>query len=31
MYEKGYYPSYNLNKLLKNDVNIANKVLSEPI
>lgn len=31
MYEKGYYPSYNLNKLLKNDVNIANKALSEPI
>ncbi|MGN7402862.1 spore coat protein [Cytobacillus praedii] len=31
MYDKGFYPSYNLNKLLKNDVNIANKALSEPI
>ncbi|MBU8769635.1 spore coat protein [Cytobacillus oceanisediminis] len=31
MYKRGFYPSYNLNKLLKNDVNLANKALSEPI
>ncbi|MGG3798602.1 spore coat protein [Metabacillus fastidiosus] len=31
MYKRGYYPSYNLNKLLNNDVNIANKALSTPM
>lgn len=31
MYKRGYYSSYDLNKLLINDVNIANKALSEPI
>ncbi len=29
MYQNGYYPSYDLNKLLKNDVNLANKALDE--
>jgi spore coat protein F len=28
MYERGYYPSYNLEKLLKNDLNLAHKALS---
>ncbi|MCY8235446.1 spore coat protein [Priestia endophytica] len=28
MYERGYYPSYNLEKLLNNDINLANKALS---
>lgn len=31
MYNKGYYPSYNLNKLLSNDRNLANKALSAPM
>lgn len=31
MYEKSYYPSYDLNKLLQNDVNLANKALSKSI
>ncbi|KKI90614.1 spore coat protein [Bacillus sp. SA1-12] len=28
MYERGFYPSYNLKKLLKNDITMANKALS---
>lgn len=28
MYQRGYYPSYNLEKLLNNDINLANKALS---
>jgi spore coat protein F len=28
MYERGYYPSYNLEKLLNNDINLAHKALS---
>ncbi|WP_138419456.1 spore coat protein [Aquibacillus sediminis] len=28
MYERSYYPSYNLPKLLNNDVNLAQKALS---
>lgn len=28
MYQRGYYPSYNLEKLLNNDLNLANKALS---
>jgi spore coat protein F len=27
MYERGYYPSYNLDQLLTNDVSLANKAL----
>jgi spore coat protein F len=27
MYKKGYYPSYDLNALLSNDLKIANKAL----
>lgn len=29
MYQKSYYPSYNLQKMLQNDVNLANKALSK--
>ena len=29
MYERGYYPSYNLEKLLQNDLNLANAALGE--
>ncbi|PLR93783.1 spore coat protein [Bacillus sp. T33-2] len=29
MYERGLYPSYDLQKLLMNDVNLASKALSE--
>lgn len=28
MYQRGYYPSYNLDKLLNNDVMLANKALT---
>ncbi len=28
MYERGFYPSYNLQQLLKNDVNLANRAIS---
>ncbi|KIL76126.1 spore coat protein [Bacillus badius] len=31
MYKKGYYPSYDLNRLLQNDVAIANTALSQKI
>lgn len=30
MYERSYYPSYDLKRLLQNDVNLANKALSKP-
>lgn len=30
MYKKGFYPSYNLERLLQNDVNLASKALNEP-
>ena len=29
LYERGLYPAYDLNKLLQNDVNLANKALSQ--
>ncbi|MFC5464667.1 spore coat protein [Lederbergia graminis] len=29
MYDKGFYPSYNLRELLQNDMNLANKALSQ--
>ncbi|MCM3160309.1 spore coat protein [Metabacillus litoralis] len=28
MYERGFYPAYNLQKLLNNDINLAKKALS---
>ncbi|RKL67036.1 spore coat protein [Salipaludibacillus neizhouensis] len=31
MYEKSYYPSYNLEQLLQNDINLANKALNKSI
>ncbi|MTT33069.1 spore coat protein [Terrilactibacillus sp. BCM23-1] len=30
MYERGFYPSYDLNRLLQNDMNLAKKALSFP-
>lgn len=30
MYKRGYYPSYDLHELLKNDVSLANQALSKP-
>jgi spore coat protein F len=30
MYSRNYYPSYNLQQLLQNDVSIAQKALSQP-
>ncbi len=30
MYERSYYPSYNLERLLENDVKLANKALNQP-
>jgi spore coat protein F len=30
MYERGYYPAYDLNRLLHNDVRNANKAISMP-
>ncbi|MGJ9384390.1 spore coat protein [Salipaludibacillus sp. CF4.18] len=30
MYERNYYPSYNLEQLLQNDINLANKALTKP-
>lgn len=29
MYKRGYYPSYDLNRLLQNDVTLANRALSQ--
>ncbi|WP_227939961.1 spore coat protein [Alkalihalobacillus deserti] len=29
MYERSYYPSYNLEQLLQNDINLANKALNK--
>ncbi|MGE7603386.1 spore coat protein [Peribacillus sp. NPDC097675] len=29
LYERGLYPAYDFNKVLKNDVNLANKALSQ--
>ncbi|QOY37818.1 spore coat protein [Anaerobacillus isosaccharinicus] len=31
MHNRGYYPAYNLNELLQNDVDIANKALTKSI
>ncbi|MCT8136613.1 spore coat protein [Anaerobacillus sp. CMMVII] len=31
MHERSYYPAYNLNQLLQNDVNLANKALTKSI
>lgn len=31
MYERSYYPAYNLNQLLQNDINLANKALEKSI
>ncbi|MCM3716528.1 spore coat protein [Alkalihalobacillus oceani] len=30
MYKNGFYPAYNLERLLQNDVNLASKALNEP-
>ena len=31
MHERSYYPAYNLNQLLQDDVNLANKAMSKPV
>jgi spore coat protein F len=30
MYERGFYPSYDLDRLLQNDVDLASQALNEP-
>ncbi|MGE6612838.1 spore coat protein [Peribacillus sp. NPDC076916] len=30
LYERNLYPAYDLNQLLRNDVDVANKALSQP-
>lgn len=31
LYERNLYPAYDLNQLLQNDVDVANKALSQPL
>lgn len=31
MYQRGYYPSYDLDKLLQNDVKLANRAINQPL